>query len=100
MTSTNLGAILIAPRGPTGPLQGLVERLTSAGVDVAVVDELETAVEIAHRHMVPPTLLLDLREASAGEIEDQQIAGDAIRRTIAALPNTLPVVVTNDADPV
>ncbi len=100
MVATNLGAILIAPKGPTGPLQGLVDRLTSAGVDVAVVDELETAVEISHRHQLPPAVLLDLRDASAGEIEDQQVAADTIRRTIASLPDTLPVVVTNEADPV
>jgi CheY-like chemotaxis protein len=93
-----LAAILISPNGATGTLRDVMERLRSVGVELTIVDELATAVEVSRRHRRPPAILLDLRDVGAGEVEDQQIAGDAIRRTIARLPNALPVVVTNEAD--
>jgi CheY-like chemotaxis protein len=77
----------------------VMERLRGVGVELTIVDELATAVEVSRRHRRPPAILLDLRDVGAGEVEDQQIAGDAIRRTIARLPNALPIVVTADADP-
>ena len=95
-----LAAILISPRGASGPLRDLMDRLGSVGVEVTIVDELATAVELSRRRRPPPAVLLDLREASAGEVEDQQVAGDAIRRTIGRLPNALPIVVTSEADPI
>lgn len=94
-----LSAILISPRGVHGPLRDLMDRLGSVGVKVAIVDEVATAVELARRHASPPAILLDLREFGAGEVEDQQAAGDAIHRTLERLPQALPIIVTSEADP-
>jgi CheY-like chemotaxis protein len=94
-----LAAILISPRGATGTLHDLMERLGGVGVQVTIVDELATAVDVSGRQPRPPAILLDLRDAGAGEIEDQQAAGDAIKKTLARLPNALPIVVTSEADP-
>jgi CheY-like chemotaxis protein len=94
-----LAAILISPRGVAGPLRDLMDRLGSVGVKVTIVDEVATAVEVSRRHAAPPAILLDLREFGAGEVEDQQAAGDAIRRTLDRLPNAQPIVVTSEADP-
>jgi CheY-like chemotaxis protein len=94
-----LAAILISPKGVAGPLRDLMDRLGGVGVGVTIVDEVATAVDVSQRHRHPPAILLDLRDVGAGEVEDQQIAGDAIRRTLAQLPNALPIVVTSEADP-
>jgi CheY-like chemotaxis protein len=94
-----LAAVLISPQGATGMLREVMERLRGVGVELTIVDELATAVDVARRYRNPPAILLDLREVGAGEVEDQQIAGDAIHRTVARLPNALPIVVTIDADP-
>jgi len=94
-----LAAILISPHGATGPLADLMDRLGTVGVAVTIVGEL-AAAEIARSDPQPPALLLDLGEVGAGEDADQQIAGDAIRRTLARFPNALPIVVTSEADPV
>ncbi len=91
-------AILIAPEGASGPLRGLMDRLASVGVVVTIVDELATAVDLARRHESPPALLLDLRDQSAGEVEDVRKATESIRRLLAVMPNSLPVAVTNEAD--
>jgi CheY-like chemotaxis protein len=94
-----LAAILISPRGVAGPLRDLMDRLGSVGVKVAIVDEIATAVELARHHDTPPAILLDLREFGAGEVEDQQAASDAIRRTRERMPDALPIIVTSEADP-
>jgi FixJ family two-component response regulator len=94
-----LAAILISPRDVTGPLRDLMDRLGTVGVQVTIVDELATAADLSARSPLPPALLLDLRDVGAGEVEDQQIAGDAIRKTLARFPNALPIVVTSEADP-
>lgn len=94
-----LSAILISPRGVAGPLRDLMDRLASVGVEVSIVDEVATAVEVSRSHITPPAILLDLREFGAGEIEDQQAANEAIRRTLDRLPAALPIVVTSEADP-
>jgi CheY-like chemotaxis protein len=94
-----LAAILIAPKGVIGPLGDLMERLGSVGVQVSIVDEIATAVEISARHPRPPAVLLDLRDVGAGEVEDQQLAAETIRKTLARLPSALPIVVTSEADP-
>lgn len=94
-----LAAILISPRGVTGPLRDLMDRLGSVGVEVTIVDEIATAVEVSRRHATPPAILLDLREVAPGEVEDQQIASDAIGHTLDQLPDALPIVVTSEADP-
>lgn len=94
-----LSAILISPRGVAGPLRDLMDRLGSIGVEITIVDEIATAVEVSRRDITPPAILLDLREFGAGEVEDQQAAGDAIRRTLERLPHALPIVVTSEADP-
>ena len=94
-----LAAILICPNGVSGALGDLMERLGTVGVDVTIVDELGVAVEVSQRYAQPPALLLDLRDAGAGEVEDQQAAGEAIRRTLAQFPHAMPIVVTNEADP-
>jgi len=94
-----LAAVLISPKGVAGALRDLMERLGSVGVQVSIVDELATAVEVSRRHARPPAVLLDLRDVGAGEVEDQQLATDTIRKTLAKLPSALPIVVTSEADP-
>jgi CheY-like chemotaxis protein len=94
-----LAAILISPKGVAGALRDLMDRLASVGVKVTIVDEIATAVEVNRRHAAPPAILLDLREFGAGEVEDQQAAGDALRKTLERLPRALPIVVTSEADP-
>jgi CheY-like chemotaxis protein len=89
--------ILIAPVGAGGPLRGLMDRLASVGVTVTIVDELATAVEMSAHHEQPPAVMLDLRDAGAGEVEDVRKATEAVRRTLASLPHALPIVVTSDA---
>ncbi|MBA3820896.1 MAG: response regulator [Deltaproteobacteria bacterium] len=91
-------AILIAPDGAGGALHTLMDRLSSVGVVVTIVDEIATAVELAARHETPPAVLLDLRHVAGGEIEDLKSATAAIRRARRALPAVSPVVITNDAD--
>jgi len=93
-----LAAILISPKGVAGTLRDLMDRLGSVGVAVTIVDEIATAVEVSRRHPWPPAILLDLREVGAGEVEDQQAAAEALRRTLARLPAALPIVVTSEAD--
>ena len=93
-----LAAILISPHGATGQLADLMDRLGTVGVAVTIVGEL-AAAEIPRSDPQPPALLLDLGEVGAGEDADQQIASDAIRRTLARFPNALPIVVTSEADP-
>ncbi|MDB4960246.1 MAG: DNA-binding response regulator [Myxococcales bacterium] len=92
-------AILIAPHGAAGPLRGLVERLAASGVTTTVVDELPAAVDISAGYEAPPCVLLDLREASGGEIEDTRLASQAIRRAITALPDTTPIAVVSGGNP-
>jgi len=91
-------AILIAPHGMTGPLRGLVDRLGAAGVVTTIVDELPVAVDLSASHESPPAILLDLRDAAGGELEDARLAAEAVRRVIAALPDSLPVPVFDKAD--
>jgi CheY-like chemotaxis protein len=67
------------------------------GVTVTLVDELPTAVELASRHEEPPAILIDLRDAAPGEIEDLKRAMDVLRRTLGAMPAALPVVITSAA---
>jgi two-component system, response regulator, stage 0 sporulation protein F len=89
-------AIIISLDG--NPLRGLVDRLVSVGVAVTLVDELATAAEVARRHATPPALLLDLRDLAAGEVEDLRKATELLRRLLVAIPNSLPVAVTAEAD--
>jgi len=91
-------AILIAPHGVGGPLRTLLERLASVGVTVTTVDEVATAHEIAARDPSPPVVLLDLRDAAGGEVEDIKQASDMLRRALVVMPHTFPIVVTADAD--
>jgi CheY-like chemotaxis protein len=90
-------AILIAPAGASGALRGLMDRLAGVGVIVTLVDELGTAVELAARHESPPTLLLDLREQSPGEVEDVRKATEWLRRLLVAIPDAMPVAITSEA---
>lgn len=92
-------AILIAPDGPSGQLRGLMDRLGSTGIEVTIVDDVGTAVELVRKHSSPPALLLDLRDVSAGETEDLRNAGELIRRVLVAVPSSLPVAVTDGATP-
>jgi CheY-like chemotaxis protein len=91
-------AILIAPHGSAGPLRGLIERLSSSGVTVTVVDELPAAVEVAQHTEIPPCILIDLRDAAGGELEDSKLAAQAIRRVLSAIPNTAPIAVLAGAE--
>ncbi len=92
-------AILIAPDGPSGPLRGLMDRLGGSGITTTIVDDVPTAAELARKHDSPPALLLDVREWSAGEVEDVRNAGELIRRVLVALPTSLPVVIGDDVAP-
>jgi CheY-like chemotaxis protein len=94
---SDTGAILIAPNGPDGTLRTLTDRLASVNVIVTIVDDIATAVELAARYESPPAVLLDLRDAAPGEIEDLKRAADTMRRTCAAMPSITPVVVTAGA---
>jgi CheY-like chemotaxis protein len=93
-----LAAILISPRGVSGALRDVTERLRGLGIQLTIVDEVATAVDVWRRYRRPPAILLDLRDVGAGEVEDQRVADDAIRRVTSKLPGALPIVVTNDAD--
>lgn len=92
-------AILIAPQGTGGPLRGLVDRLLSVGVQVTVVDELSTAAEIYGAHEDPPCILVDLRDAADGELEDNRLATDSLRRVQEAMPLAQPVPVLAQGTP-
>ncbi len=92
-------AILIAPDGPSGQLRGLMDRLGSSGITTTIVDDVQTASELARKHESPPALLLDARDWSAGEVEDVKNAGELIRRVLVALPSSLPVMIANHAAP-
>ncbi len=91
-------AILIAPHGATGPLRGLLERLASSGVTTTVVEELSVAIDVSTRTDLSPCILIDLRDAAGGEIEDSKRAAQAIRRIVTALPHATPVAVLEGAD--
>jgi len=93
-------AIAIAPRGATGPLQALVDRLTRSGIEVAVVDDIGSAAEIVRETPdAPPCLLLDLRDLAAGsDVEDVRAATGAILRLTEAIPRIAPVAITGAAD--
>ena len=45
----------------------------------------------------PPVILLDLRDAGGGEVEDVHLATAAIKKAVALMPEIQPVVVTTDA---
>lgn len=90
-------AILIAPAGPTGALRGLMDRLGAAGIEVTIVDDVPTAVEITRALPALPAILIDLGQLG-DEIEDMKNAGETIRRVLVALPSSLPVAITSDAD--
>jgi len=92
-----VGAILIAPQGATGPLRGLMDRLANVGVIVSIVDDLTAAVELSAGHESPPALLLDLRAYSSGEVDDVRRAIEIVRRVMLELPEATPVAVTSEA---
>lgn len=90
-------AILIARKGTHGPLLELVDRLMSVGVAVTVVDEVAVAVDISANYPSPPCILIDLTTVGT-ELEDQRVAGDAIRRVLEVIPIALPVPVLAEGD--
>lgn len=94
-----LSAILISPQGATGPLRELMGRLAGVGVSVTIVHDIVAAAEHSRRRPTPPAILLDLRAADAGGTVDEQAVTDVVRRTLAGLPNALPIVVTSEAEP-
>ncbi len=96
---SEIAAILIAPQGTSGQLRGLVERLTAVGVNVTVVDELTTAADIYATHTDPPCILIDLQDAAGGELEDNKLAGEMLRRVQHALPHAQPVPVISQGSP-
>ncbi|HEY1557007.1 MAG TPA: response regulator [Kofleriaceae bacterium] len=93
-------AIAIAPRGAGGPMRALVERLAGSGIEVAIVDDIGSAVELARDTPgAPPCVLLDLRDLGAGsDVEDVRAATEAIRRVTEALPRVQPVAITGAAN--
>jgi CheY-like chemotaxis protein len=95
----NVTAIMLAPRGATGLLAGLVDRLSETGVTMAVVDELPRAVEITLAYPHPPCLLVDLRDTAAGEVEDVRKATQIVRNICTSLPTTQPIAVVAGANP-
>ena len=92
-----VAAILIAPQGASGPMRGLMDRLSSVGVIVTIVDDLASAVEMSLDHEAPPALLLDLRAYSSGDVDDVRRATEIVRRAMLELPESLPVAITADA---
>lgn len=92
-------AILIAQQGPAGAINKLVEQLEAGDVQVSVVDDLPSALGLCRRAPSPPVILLDLRDVAGGELEDQKLATEAIRKVLALLPDSAPVVVTANAGP-
>jgi CheY-like chemotaxis protein len=93
-------AIVVAPEGVSGPLQAMVERLAGGEIEVHVVEDLQSAAQIAsHTPSDPPCVLLDLRSVSAGsEVEDVKQAAERIRKAAQAIPHTLPIAITGSAD--
>ena len=91
-------AILIAPEGTTGPLRSLLDRLSGVGVQITVVDDLASAVELT-RGGALPAILIDLRAYDGGEVEDLRMAGDLVHAVVAAMPQCSPVAITVEADP-
>jgi CheY-like chemotaxis protein len=95
--------ILVAPEGPTGPLRGLVDRLASIGVTIAIVDEIADAAEASAREPRPPAVMIDLRDAFTddGRDEDEAVRriAEAMRRTLEALPHVLPIALAASASP-
>jgi CheY-like chemotaxis protein len=94
-----IGAILIAPQGTSGQLRGLVERLISVGVKVTIVDDVTTAADLYANHADPPCLLVDLRDVRDGELEDNRLAIETLRRVTQAIPFAHPVPVLSHATP-
>lgn len=100
MSEAPPAAILVAPRGATGTLWALLDRLAGHGTEVVLVDELAEAAALAARHAgAPPCLLLDLRAFSSGEPEELVAASEVIGRALQALPACLPIAVTERAVP-
>jgi CheY-like chemotaxis protein len=97
---TELAAILISTHDVTGALRELIDRLATVGVAISLTDDLDDAAAASAPAARPPAILLDLQGAGAGEPEDQTRAGELIGRTLARLPDALPIVVTSEADPV
>ncbi|HEX5060555.1 MAG TPA: response regulator [Kofleriaceae bacterium] len=93
-------AIVVAPEGATGPLEGIVERLTSTNIVVHVVEDVPSAALIASRTpSEPPCVLLDLRDLSSGsELEDVKQACERVRKAAHAIQHTMPVAVTSSAN--
>lgn len=98
--------ILVSPEGPdgpTGPLRGLVDRLASIGVTVAIVGEIADAAEASAQERRPPAVLLDLRDVFTDGDRDEDDAArriaEAVRRALEALPHALPIAVAANASP-
>ena len=91
-------AILIAPAGTTGPLRSLLDRLSGVGVQITIVDDLASAVELT-RSGALPAVLIDLRAYNGGEVEDLRMAGDLVRAVVGAVPQCSPIAITVEADP-
>jgi CheY-like chemotaxis protein len=92
-------AVVIAPQGATGSLRVLLERLAGIGVEVDVVEDIQGAADAVAAHPAsPPCVVLDLRDATSADVEDARAAGDAVKKTLRAIPQCLPVVITGEAD--
>jgi two-component system response regulator (stage 0 sporulation protein F) len=78
----------------------MIERLSSGGIPVAVVDDLPAAALAASRTpSILPCILLDLRGlVVGGDLDGIRRAAESIRKTIAAIPHTMPIAVTGEAD--
>jgi CheY-like chemotaxis protein len=86
-----------------GPLRGLVDRLASIGVTIAVVDEIADAAHASARAARPPAVMLDLRDTFAeGDGDEDEAArkiADGVRHLLEALPHALPIVLAASASP-
>ena len=90
--------IMIAPEGATGSLRVLIERLAGVGIPVTVVHDVARAADlVANDPANPPCILLDLRELTSADADEQQLATDAVKRALFVLPQCTPVVVTGEA---
>lgn len=98
--TTDLHVLIVAPDGVTGSLRVLIERLAGLGIRTATVQDVAAAAALAaHAPDNPPALLLDLRELTSGDPDEQQLATAALKRALFVLPQCTPIAVTHEAPP-
>ncbi len=96
--AAELHVIIVAPEGVTGSLRVLIERLAGLGIGTQTVEDVSAAAALAgHAPANPPALLVDLRELTSGDPDEQRLATEAIKRALFVLPQCTPIAVTHEA---